>query len=170
MFSVSSTVLISTLLTLIPQVSVWAVQNALDVGTKLFSLGQHLVEFMLSQHGAERRLSKHVRGGKVVLDLNDGAFRIDDIEVEHCVNLHRDVVTRDHVLARYFDNLDAQIHSHHFLDKGDQQHKAGTFNLLKTPESEDHGSLIFTQDPHARREQNENKDRGEDQSKRSEIN
>jgi hypothetical protein len=48
---------------------------------------------MLPQHGAQGRLSEHVRGGKIVLDLNDGPFRIDDIEIEYRINLHRDVVT-----------------------------------------------------------------------------
>jgi hypothetical protein len=86
---------------------------------------------------------------------DDGSFGIDDIEVKHRVNLHRDVVTGDHVLARYLDDLDAQIHAHHFLDEGNQQHKAGPFDLLKAPQSKDHGALIFAQDPHARANQNE---------------
>ncbi len=110
---------------------------------------------MLSENRAQGRLRKHVGGGEVILNLDDGPFGIDHVEVEYRVNLHRDVVVRDHVLGRYLNDLDAQIHSHHFLDEGDQQHKAGSFDPLKTPQSEDHCPLIFPQDLHARRDQNE---------------
>ena len=58
-----------------------------------------------------------------------------------------------------FDDLDAQIHSHHFLDEGNQQHKAGPFGLLEASESKDQRSLVFAQDPHA----SPNQDEGQDQ-------
>src|SRR6185437_12428537 len=64
------------------------VQDALDVGTEFLSFRKHLVELMLPQHSAQRRLREHVCGGKVGLNLNDRSFGIDDIEVEHRVNLH----------------------------------------------------------------------------------
>ena len=51
-----------------------------DVSAELLSFRKHLVQFMLSQHRAQRRLSEHVRGGKVVLHLNDGSFGIDHVE------------------------------------------------------------------------------------------
>jgi hypothetical protein len=65
-----------------------AIDNALHVGAELFPLGQHLIELMLPQHSAQGGLSEHIGGGKVVLNLNDGAFGIDHVEVEHRVNLH----------------------------------------------------------------------------------
>src|SRR6185437_11592902 len=65
MFSVSSTVLISTLLTLIPQVSVWVSRM---LWTSVLSFFR-FVELMLPQHGAQRRLREHVCGGKVGLNL-----------------------------------------------------------------------------------------------------
>ena len=98
---------------------------------------------MLPQHGAQGRLSQHVGGGKVVLNLDDGPLGIDDVEVEHRVDLHRNVVAGDHVLARYFDDLDAQIDAHHLLDEGNQQHEAGAFDFLKAAKREDHGALVF---------------------------
>jgi hypothetical protein len=49
-----------------------------------------------------------------VLNLNDGAFWVDHVEVEHCVDFHRNVVVRDYVLSWHFDDLNAQISSHHY--------------------------------------------------------
>src|SRR5580658_7928169 len=65
MFSVSSTVLISTLVTLIPE------------------------------DRTQGRLREHDRRRKVSLNLDDGPFGIDDVEVKNRVNLHRDIVVGD---------------------------------------------------------------------------
>src|SRR6185437_12564743 len=94
----------------------------------------------------------------IVLHLNDGAFGIDDVEVEHGVDFHRDIVARDHVLGRYLDDLDAQIDAHHFLHEGNQQHQSGALDLLKAPQSEDYGSLILAQDLYRRHDQSEGHD------------
>src|SRR5271155_5924251 len=80
------------------------VQDALDVGAKLLPFGEHLVELMLPQHSAQGRLCEHGCGGKVGLNLNDGPFGVDDVEVDHRVYLHRDIVAGDHVLAWYLDD------------------------------------------------------------------
>jgi hypothetical protein len=64
------------------------VQDALDVAAELFSLRKHLVKLMLSQHCTQGRLSEHVCGGKVGLNLDDGSFGIDNVKVQHRVNLH----------------------------------------------------------------------------------
>ena len=137
---------------------------ALDVGAELLSFGKHLVEIVLPQHRTQGRLRQHVGGGKVLLHLDDGAFGIDDVEIEHRIDFHRDVVTRDHVLGRYLDDLDAQVHAHHFLDEGDQQHKAGPLDLLKAAKREDHGALVFPQYPDADRDQidSDDQDKGDD--------
>ena len=84
---------------------------------------------MLPQYRAQRGLGEHVRRRKVILDLNDRPLGVDDIEIQHRVNLHRDIVVGDHVLGRYFDNLDAQIDPHHFLEERYQQHKSRTLTF-----------------------------------------
>jgi hypothetical protein len=61
---------------------------------------------MLSQHRPQRRLSEHVGRGKVVLHLDDGMLGIDDVEVEHGIDLHGYVIAGDHVLGRDLDDLD----------------------------------------------------------------
>jgi hypothetical protein len=62
---------------------------------------------VLAEHGAQGRLGQHVRGRQIVLDLDNCALRIDDVEVEHRVDLHRDIVVGDHVLAGDFNDLSA---------------------------------------------------------------
>ena len=48
---------------------------------QLLALGQHLVEFVLPEHGAERRLREHVRRrAGIVLDLDDRTLGIDDVD------------------------------------------------------------------------------------------
>jgi len=64
----------------------------LDVGAELLAFGQHLVEFVLAEHGAQGRLRQHVRRREIILHLDDRPFGIDDIEIEDSVDLHRDVV------------------------------------------------------------------------------
>ena len=128
---------------------------ALHVGAELLAFGEHLVEIVLSEHRAQRGLREHVGRRHEILDLDDRALGIDDVEIEHRVDLHRDVVARDHVLARNFDHLDAQIHPDHFLDERNQQHEAGALDALKAAEREDHGAFIFAQDSHRGDQQND---------------
>src|ERR1700733_6893510 len=120
---------------------------------------------MLPQHGTQGCLSEHVGGGKVVLNLNDSPFGIDHVKVEHRVNLHGNVVAGDHILSGYFDDLDTQIHSYHFLKERNQQHEARPLNTLKTAERKDDCPLVFTQDSHTRPDQY----KGYEQESRCEI-
>ncbi len=105
---------------------------------------------MLTEHGAQRRLSQHVGGGQVLLDLNDRLFRVDDPEIEHRIDLHRHVVMRDHVLRRNLDHLDSKVHANHFLNERDQDHEAGPLHPVETTEGEDDGALVLAQDLHGR--------------------
>ena len=74
------------------------VEDFLDVAVELVALGQHLVEIVLAEHRAQRRLRELARRLHEVLHLDGRVLRIDDPEIDHRVDLHRDVVTRDHVL------------------------------------------------------------------------
>ena len=62
---------------------------------------------------------------------------------------------RDHILGRYLDDLDAEVHADHFLDKWNHQHKARALDLLEPSKRKDHGTLIFPQDLYGRRRQDE---------------
>ena len=93
-----------------------------------------------------------------MLNLNDGAFGVDHVEVQYRINLHRNVVARDHVLGGYLDDLNAQIHSYHFLKEWNQQHKARPLDPLKPSERKDDSSLVFAQDPDAGPDYDESED------------
>ena len=82
-----------------PQASVCSSRISLDVGVELLALGQHLVQLVLAEHRAQRRLRELAGGHQEVLHLDDRLLRVDDAEVDHRVHLHRDVVAGDHVLA-----------------------------------------------------------------------
>ena len=120
---------------------------------------------MLSKHGAQRGLGEHIGGRKVVLNLDDGAFGIDHVEVEYRIDLHRNVVARNHVLGGYFDDLNAQIHPHHFLKEWNQQHETRSLHSLESTQCEDDRAFVFAKDPHACPDYDES----EDQENRGEI-
>src|SRR6185312_11804242 len=133
------------------------VENALDIGTELLSLGKHGVELMLAEHGPQRGLRKHVGSRKIVLDVDNRPLGIDDIEIQHGIDLHRDVVARDDVLARDLDDLNAQIDPYHLLKEGDQQDEARSPDPLEAPKGKDDGTFILAQNLH--RHENHNKSR-----------
>ena len=139
------------------------VEDALHVGAELLALGQHLVEFVLAEHRAQRGLGEHVGRRQIVLDPDDRAFRVDHVEIEHRVDLHRDIVARDHVLARDFDHFDAQVDADHLLDERQQQHQPRPLDPLETAEREHDRALVFPEDAHRSREQHDEDDRRERQ-------
>jgi hypothetical protein len=101
---------------------------------------------VLPEHGAQGGLREHDGCRKVALHLNNRPLGIDDVEIEHRVDLHRDVVAGDHVLCRYLNDLDAQIHPDHLLKERNQQHQTWPFDALKAPERKDHSPFILAQD------------------------
>ena len=86
------------------------VQNALHIRAEFLALGERFVELVLAEYGAQGRLGQHVRGRQIVLDLDDRAFGIDDVEIEHRVDFHRNIVAGDDVLAGDFNDLNAQVY------------------------------------------------------------
>jgi hypothetical protein len=103
---------------------------------------------VLAEHGAQGRLGQHVRGRQIVLDLDNCPLRIDDLEIEHRVDFHRNIVVRDDVLAWNFNDLNAQIYPHHLLDKGHQQYEPRALYPLEAAQGEDDCPLVFAQDAH----------------------
>lgn len=88
------------------------IQYTLPVGAELLALGKYRVELVLAEHSAACCLRQHFGNWKEVLDLDSTSLGVDVVEVERRVG--RFVVVGDHVLARYFDDLDAQIDGCHF--------------------------------------------------------
>src|SRR5579884_3653253 len=84
------------------------VEDLLDVVVELVALGEHLVELVLAEHGTQRGLRELAGGGEKILDLDDRLVGVDDAEIDHRIDLDRDVVARDHVLARHVVHDGAQ--------------------------------------------------------------
>ena len=122
---------------------------------------QHVVERMLADDIAQRRLRDLDNRITDIDNLDDGPFGIDRPAPDHRVDLDRHIVLGNRLLL-----LDRGRHRAHIdrplpLDERDQQIKtrprcAGIFAEL-----EDHRPFILIGDPHAGREKEEHKDRKE---------
>ena len=122
------------------------IENLLDVDVELVALGQHLVELVLAEYRTQRRLRQLTGGVIEILDLDNGALRIDHTEIHHRVDLDRDVVTRDHVLRWHVHHHHAQVDLHHLLNAGDQDNQARTLDLPEPAKLEHHAALVLAQD------------------------
>ncbi|MDT4840305.1 hypothetical protein FQZ97_741240 [compost metagenome] len=122
------------------------IQGLLDIDVEAFALGQHLVQLVLAEHRAQGGLGQLAGGHEEVLHLDDGALRVQYTEIDHRVDLHRDVVAGDHVLRRYVQHHGAQVHPHHLLDGRDDQHQPRSLDPPEAPELEHHPSLVLAQD------------------------
>jgi hypothetical protein len=85
-------------------------------------------------------------GRKIILNLNNRLLRIEHAEIQHGVDLDRDVVAGDHVLRRHIEHHGAQVDPDHLLDHRDQQDQAWAFDLPKAAELEHHAAFVFAQD------------------------
>ena len=122
------------------------VEHLLDVDVQLLALGQQLIQFMFTEHGAQRGLRQLAGGGEEIFDLDDGLLRIEHAEIQHRVNLNRNVVAGNHILRRHIENHGAQVDPNHLLHHRNQQDQPWAFDLPETPELEYHPALVFTQD------------------------
>jgi len=109
------------------------VKDILDVGVELRSFRQHLVEIVLSQDRAQRRLREQVRRRDEVLDLDDGFLRIDRVEVQHCIDFDRDVVSRNQILTRDFHHDGPEIDANDLLHEWNQNDERVPFTCEKRP-------------------------------------
>ncbi len=101
---------------------------------------------MLAEYGTQRRL-RHLAGGLVgVCDLDDRFARIHDAKVDDRVDLHRDVVTGDHILLRNVQHDDAQIDFAHLLDERKDQDDSRALDTCEAPQGKHDAALVFVQD------------------------
>jgi len=64
------------------------VQDRLNVCIQRISLGEHIIEFVLSQHRAQRGLGELTGGFEKILHLDNGAFGINYPEINHRIDLN----------------------------------------------------------------------------------
>ena len=134
------------------------VEHLLDGEIELFPLGKQLVQRVLAQHRAQRRLREVARRRIVLLDLDHRLGRIDDAKVDDRIDFYRDVVARDHVLRRYVHHDRAQVDAHPLLDYWNDEDQARTFDLPEPAEHEYDAALVLAQNLERRREDHEDED------------
>ena len=137
------------------------VEYPLDIGIEPVTLRQHLVEFVLTQHRAQRRLRQLAGRLEKIFHLDYRFFRIDHAEIDDGVDLDRYVVTRNHILGRDIHYDYSQIDLCHRLQYRDDQDQSGALYLVKAAELEDHSAFVFLEDldraeQHAKNKHNSN--------------
>ena len=58
------------------------VQQNLDAPVELVPLGQHLIEFVLAENGAQRGLGQLGRGLEEIFHIDDRALRVHHAEID----------------------------------------------------------------------------------------
>ena len=87
-------------------------------------LGQHLIELVLAEHRAQGGLRELARRRVEILHLHDRLLGVQHPEVDHRVDLHRNIVPGDHILSGHIEHPRAQIHPHDLLHAGDEEDDA----------------------------------------------
>ena len=135
------------------------VDDLLQDRVDLVALREELVEDVLAEDAAQRRL-RDLRGrDHEVLDLHDRPLGVDDPEVRDRVHAHGHVVLRDHFLRRDVEGHRAQVDPHHLVDDRDEQEEARALRRRVQPaEPEDDAPLVLPRDAHREREQEDEDD------------
>ena len=145
------------------------VEHLLDGEIELFPLGKQLVQRVLAQHRAQRRLREVARRRIVLLDLDHRLSRIDDAKVNDRIDFYGDVVTRDHILRRHIHHDRAQVDAHPLLDYWNDEDQARTFDLPEPAEHEHDAALVLAQNLERRREDYEDDDQDDAAESHSEY-
>ena len=77
-------------------------------------------------------LSNEGRRADVVQHVDDRSFRVQDAEVDNGIDLHGDVVLRDHVLTRHIHRHYTQVDSLHLLDERQYEEQSGSTSANKS--------------------------------------
>src|SRR5262249_33454823 len=135
------------------------VEHVLDVSVELVALGQHLVEVVLAEHPAQRRLRQLAGSGEIVIDLDHGSLGVDDAEINDGVHLYRHSVAGNHVLRGHLVDDHAKIDPHHLLDERHEEEEPRSLRAGVAPEREHDTALVFAQDAHRREKDDHDEDR-----------
>ncbi len=122
------------------------VDDSLQDRVDLLALGEQLVERVLAEHGAQRRLRDLRRRDHEVLDLDDRRFGVDDPEVGDGVDAGGDVVLGDDLLRWDVERDRAQVDLDDPVDDRDQEDDAGASRLEQASESEQNAAFVLAED------------------------
>src|SRR6266850_2953688 len=135
------------------------IEDLLDIGIKSVPFGEHLVQFVLAEHRAQRGLRQLAGRGHVIADLDDRALGIDDAEVKNGIDLDRNIVARNHVLRRHDLHHHPEIDLHHLLHDRDQDDQSRALHAGEAAEREHDATLVFAQDANGRGQKQDHDDR-----------
>ena len=136
-----------------------AVEDPAQLVVHLVARGERLVERHRADHVAERRHREQVDRREVVGDLVRRRLRVGDLEVDDRLDVHDDVVLRDHGLRRERDDLLAQIEQRaHAVDERDDDGEARVQRPAVAAEPLDHAGARLRNHPHRLRQRDENDD------------
>src|SRR5690606_1651081 len=97
--------------------------------------------------GAQGGLGDLADGEQVVLDVDDGARRVFDLEVDHRVHPDGHVVPGDAFLRGHRHGDDLQVDLPQVVHHGDDHGQAGAAHrLLQPAEAEHHAPLVLLDD------------------------
>ena len=72
--------------------------EALQLGVDLFSFCQQFIQFYLTAHTSQSRLGQLGGGKEIILHLNGRIGGIHNPEIDHRIDLHRDIIPRNDIL------------------------------------------------------------------------
>src|SRR5690606_26400956 len=121
------------------------VQDALYISVELVAFRKHVIEFVLAEHGSQRRLRELAGSFEHVRYANNRLLGIDDSKVDDRVYLDGNVIPRDDVLRGHVEDDHPQVHFRHRLDYWEQQDQAGPLDTLETPEEKHDTTLVLLQ-------------------------
>ncbi len=133
---------------------------------------EQFVEFALAADTAQRHLRQLGGGKKIILDFPHRKIGIEDAEIKHCVDLHRNVIAGDHVLRRYIHGHGAQIHPDHLFDARNNINHPRPARPDHATEAKHHAALILFENLDAadqRRHRNDEKCRYRSKTKHVDL-
>ena len=118
------------------------VENSAQLGIDFVAAGQGLFQGHPADDIAQRSRGQLFHSDDVVVDLVDRRLGAGDLEVDHRVDIDREVVLGDHRLRREGDHPLTQIHpGSDPIDERDQQGELAGHRLAVAAESLDHRRL-----------------------------
>ena len=148
----------STRVTSTPHSRVITSRISPDVGVDHLGVRQRLVEGVLADNIAQRRLGDLIHCGTHILDDHHRLHRIHDPEIRDSGNVDTDVVTGDDALRLYRHRDDAHRYLPQLVDDRDDERQAGLPDILDPPEPEQHTLLVLGHHPNRQRSQDQRHD------------
>src|SRR5690606_36423248 len=99
-----------------------------------------------AEHRAQGGLCQLAGGFQITLNLDDCLVRFDHPEIQNRTDLHRNVVSGDHVLTGNVHGDCAQIHLHHLLQDWNHENQHRPLHTTEAAKGEHHAALILPQD------------------------